>query len=90
MNITQVEVKQANDGGSPRLKGYASITIDNCFVIHNIKIIKGNKGLFIAMPSRIDKDGSFKDICHPINSKTRDDLHNAILEKYNELLEEKE
>lgn len=70
-----------------KLKAVASITIDNCFVIHDIKVIDGTDGLFIAMPSRKTSDGEFKDIAHPLNTETRETLKNAILTAYSEALE---
>ena len=63
--------------------GIASITIDDCFVIHDIKIIEGKESLFIAMPSRKTKEGEYKDIAHPINSETRQMLSDAVLKAYN-------
>jgi stage V sporulation protein G len=65
-----------------KLKAVASITIDDCFVIHDIKVIEGDHGLFIAMPSRKAQDGTYKDIAHPINSDTRAELQKLILERY--------
>lgn len=72
------------------MKAVVSITFDNAFVVHDIKIIEGEKGLFIAMPSRKAADGEYRDIAHPINSETRDIVQNAVLQKYEELLEEVE
>jgi stage V sporulation protein G len=65
-----------------KLKAVASITIDDCFVIHDIKVIEGDHGLFIAMPSRKAQDGTYKDIAHPINSDTRAELQKLILERF--------
>jgi len=64
------------------MKAVVSITFDNEFVVHDIKVIEGEKGLFIAMPSRKALDGEFRDIAHPINSETREKLQKSILEKY--------
>lgn len=64
------------------MKAVVSITLDNEFVVHDIKVIEGEKGLFIAMPSRKTTDGEFRDIAHPINSTTRDRIQSSILEKY--------
>ena len=86
MKITDVRVRKMTDGG--KLKGVASITFDDEFVVHDIKIIEGDKGLFIAMPSRKTKDGEFKDVAHPINSETRDMLQKLILDKYKTVLAE--
>lgn len=85
MNITQVTVKKTEESGSPRLKGFASITIDDCFVVHDIKIIKGDKGLFLAMPSKKTSNGEFKDIAHPINAETRNMIQSKVLEEYEKL-----
>ena len=69
------------------MKAVVSITIDEEFVVHDIKVIEGEKGLFIAMPSRKAADGEYRDIAHPINSDTRERLQRLILEKYEELIE---
>lgn len=80
MEITDVRVRRvAKDG---KMKAVVSITIDNEFVIHDIKVIEGDKGLFIAMPSRKSADGEYRDIAHPINSDTRAKMQQLILEKY--------
>ena len=68
MKITEVKVFPVNE---ERLKAYVTITIDGCFVVRDLKIIKGNDGLFVAMPSKKRKDGQFKDIAHPLNQETR-------------------
>ena len=70
------------------MKAVVSITIDDEFVVHDIKVIEGEKGLFIAMPSRKATDGEYRDIAHPINSRTRERIQNFILEKYEEALAE--
>ena len=88
MNITAVQVRRIAREG--KLKGVASITIDDEFAIHDIKIIEGDKGLFIAMPSRKASDGEYRDIAHPINSETRNYLQQIILEKYEATVEEEE
>ena len=88
MNITDVRIRQVAKEG--KMKAVVSITFDNAFVVHDIKIIEGEKGLFIAMPSRKAADGEYRDIAHPINSETRDIVQNAVLQKYEELLEEVE
>lgn len=80
MQITDVRVRRVNKEG--KMKAIVSITFDNEFVIHDIKVIEGEKGLFIAMPSRKSGDNEYRDIAHPINSETRDKLQNIILEKY--------
>lgn len=79
MKITEVKVIPVNED---RLKAYVSVTIDDCFVIRDLKIIEGNGGLFVAMPSKKRKDGQFKDIAHPLNQETRDYLEKAIFDAY--------
>ena len=81
MEITDVRVRKVNRDG--KMKAIVSVTFDNEFVVHDIKVIDGDKGLFIAMPSRKTLDGEFRDIAHPINSGTRERLQSAVLEKYN-------
>ena len=86
MNITDVRVRRvAKDG---KMKAVVSITIDEEFVVHDIKVIEGEKGLFIAMPSRKATDGEYRDIAHPINSATRERIQSIILEKYEQVLAE--
>ena len=80
MQITDVRVRKIEKEG--KMKSIVSITMDNEFVIHDIKVIEGEKGLFIAMPSRKAADGEYRDIAHPINSATRDMIQNVILSKY--------
>ena len=72
------------------MKAIVSITIDNEFVVHDIKVIEGEKGLFIAMPSKKATDGEYRDIAHPINSGTRDNIQRVILEQYEKALKEPE
>lgn len=81
MKITDVRVRLVNKDDS-KLKAVASITIDDCFVIHDVKIIDGNDGFFIAMPSRKTADGEFKDVAHPIKSETRNEIIESVLEAY--------
>lgn len=88
MQITDIRIRRIAKEG--KMKAVVSITFDNAFVVHDIKIIEGEKGLFIAMPSRKATDGEYRDIAHPINSETRDIVQNAVLQKYEELLEEVE
>ncbi len=78
MKITDVRVRIVKKDDS-KLKGVASVTFDDCFVVHDIKIIEGSEGYFIAMPSRKTADGEYKDIAHPINSDTREELIKIIL-----------
>lgn len=82
MQITDVRVRRVTKEG--KMRAVVSITIDNEFVVHDIKVIEGEKGLFIAMPSRKASDGEYRDIAHPINSETRDKIQALILEKYQE------
>lgn len=79
MEITEVRVFPVNE---EKLKAYVTITLDHCFVIRDLKVIHGNSGLFIAMPAKRRKDGSFKDIAHPLNSETRERMERTILEEY--------
>ena len=88
MNITDVRVRKVAKEG--KMKAVVSITIDEEFVVHDIKVIEGEKGLFIAMPSRKATDGEYRDIAHPINSSTRDKIQTIILEKYQEAVAEEE
>ena len=85
MLITDIRVRKINSEG--RMKAVVSVTFDDAFVVHDIKVIEGQDKLFIAMPSRKTPDGEFKDIAHPINAETREFLHSKILEKYQEVLE---
>lgn len=84
MNITDVRVRKVAKEG--KMKAVVSITIDEEFVVHDIKVIEGEKGLFIAMPSRKATDGEYRDIAHPINSNTRERIQKLILEKYEEVM----
>lgn len=88
MQITDVRVRKVTKEG--KMRAVVSITIDDVFVVHDIKVIEGEKGLFIAMPSRKASDGEYRDIAHPINSETRDTIQNLILEKYQEIASEPE
>ena len=80
MQITDVRIRRVEKEG--KMKAVVSITIDNEFVVHDIKVIEGEKGLFIAMPSRKAADGEYRDIAHPINSDTRNMIQTLILEQY--------
>lgn len=86
MQITDVRVRRIAKEG--KMKAIVSITIDGEFVVHDIKVIEGEKGLFIAMPSHRMGDGEYRDIAHPINSETRDMIQGVILDKYEEMLSE--
>lgn len=79
MQITEVKVFAVNE---ERLKAYVSITIDGCFVIRDLKVIQGPSGLFVAMPSKKRKDGQFRDIAHPLNQETRNQIEDAVFAAY--------
>lgn len=80
MNITDVRVRKISKEG--KMKAVVSVTMDDEFVVHDIKVIEGDKGLFIAMPSRRSSDGEYRDVAHPINTSTRERLQAVILEAY--------
>lgn len=88
MQITDVRVRRVTKEG--KMKAVVSITLDDEFVVHDIKVIEGEKGLFIAMPSRKAGDGEYRDIAHPINSVTRDRIQKTILDRYEETLSQEE
>ena len=88
MQITDVRIRKIAKEG--KMKAIVSITLDGEFVVHDIKVIEGEKGLFIAMPSRRAGDGEYRDIAHPINLEPREMIQNIILEKYETVLEEDE
>lgn len=85
MNITDVRVRpvEKSDG---KMKAVASITINGEFVVHDIKVIEGDKGYFVAMPSKKDGNGEYKDVAHPINTATRNTIQDAVIAKYNEVV----
>lgn len=80
MKITEVKVYPAKEGG--RLKAYATIVFEDIFIIRDLKVIEGYKGLFVSMPSRRRKDGSFRDIVHPLNSDTRKMIEERVIEEF--------
>jgi len=80
MEITDIRVRKV--AGEGKLKAYVTVTFDDCFVVHNIKIIEGKNGVFIAMPSRKTRVGEYKDVAHPINPDFRTELQDKILDKY--------
>ena len=88
MQITDVRVRKVAKEG--KMKAIVSITLDNEFVVHDIKVIEGDKGLFIAMPSKKATDGEYRDIAHPINSTTRDNIQKIVLEHYEKAMLEAE
>ena len=83
MKISDVRVRMVKSESS-KIKASASITIDECFVVHDIKVIEGNEGYFIAMPSRKTPDGEFKDIVHPLNTETREMIKEIVLKAFDE------
>jgi len=83
MNITDVKIRKINAEG--KMKAVASVTFDDVFVVHDIKIIEGTDKLFVAMPSKKTPDGEYRDIAHPINAETREMLQSKIIEKYEEV-----
>ena len=86
MQITDIRVRRIAAGG--KMKAVVSITLDDDFVVHDIKVIEGEKGLFIAMPSKKTADGEYRDIAHPINSVTRDKIQRMILDRYETVAED--
>lgn len=88
MQITDVRVRKIATEG--KMKAIVSVTFDDEFVVHDIKVIEGQNGLFIAMPSRKTPDGEFKDIAHPINTHTREKIQNAILAEYEKVKSDEE
>ncbi|MBP7401137.1 MAG: septation regulator SpoVG [Clostridia bacterium] len=88
MGISSIIIRKLTN--NEKLKAIVSVTFDEEFVVHDIKVIQGNNGLFIAMPSRRTQDGTFKDIVHPINSGFREQISEAVLNKYSEALAELE
>lgn len=85
MVITEVKVYLAKDSG--RLKAYATIVFDDCFIIRDLKVIEGDKGFFVSMPSRRRNDGSFRDIVHPLNSEMRKTIEEAIVKEYKKVVQ---
>lgn len=81
MQISEVRIRKVEGDG--KLKAYVTVTFDNCFVVHNVKVIEGKTGLFIAMPSRKTANGEYKDVAHPISPEFRNEIQNKILEAYN-------
>ena len=88
MQITDVRIRKISNDG--KMKAIVSVTFENEFVVHDIKVIEGQNGLFIAMPSRKTPDGEFKDIAHPINTEAREKIQSAILEAYQKALAEEQ
>lgn len=80
MQVTELRIRKVTSEG--KLKAYVTVTFDNCFVVHNVKIIEGKDGLFIAMPSKKTSTGEYKDVAHPISPEFRTELQNKILDEY--------
>jgi len=83
MEITEVKIFPVDNGG--RLKAYATLVFDNSFIVRDLKVIEGDKALFVSMPSRRRKDGTFRDIVHPLNSETRSKLEENVIKEYNKV-----
>ncbi|MBT4594459.1 septation regulator SpoVG [bacterium] len=79
MKITEIKVYPANEG---KLKAYATMVIDGCFIVRDLKLIQGENGMFVSMPSRRKKDGTFKDVVHPLNQETRRMIEEHVIEEY--------
>jgi len=86
MEVTEVRVFPVQE---ERLKAYVAITFDHCFVVRDLKVINGNNGLFVAMPSKKRKDGTYRDTAHPLNSQTRQMIESVVLEEYNKEIQKK-
>jgi stage V sporulation protein G len=84
MEVTEVRIFPVQE---ERLKAYVAITFDNCFVVRDLKVISGNNGLFVAMPSKKRKDGTYRDTAHPLNNETRQMIESRVLEEYNKAIE---
>jgi stage V sporulation protein G len=83
LKITDIRLRLIPNEDS-KLKAVASITIDDCFVVHDIKVLEGNQGYFVSMPSRKTPDGDYRDVAHPINTPTREEINKLVLAKYEE------
>lgn len=81
MQITELRIRKVT--GEGKLRAYVTITFDNCFVVHNVKIIEGKDGLFVAMPSKKTANGEYKDVAHPISPEFRAEIQSKILDEYN-------
>ncbi|HOC07169.1 MAG TPA: septation regulator SpoVG [Bacillota bacterium] len=88
MNITDIRIRRVSSAG--RMKAVVSVTFDDQFVVHDIKVVEGNNGYFVAMPSRKGADGEFRDVAHPITTETRNMMQTMILDAYNQQLEAEE
>ncbi len=86
MKITDIRLRAVKSENEVKLKAYADVTFNGCFVVHGLKIIDGQKGMFVAMPSRKMPDGEYKDIAHPITPELRKDITDTVIAKYNEVI----
>lgn len=86
MEISEVKIFLVENGG--RLKAYATLVFDDCFIVRDLKVIEGDTALFVSMPSRRRKDGSFRDIVHPLNSDTRTKVEESIIKEYNNVIQQ--
>lgn len=86
MKITDVRLRLVTNESDSKLKAYADVTFEECFVVHGLKIIEGQKGMFVAMPSRKMPDGEYKDIAHPITLELRKDITDSVILKYTETI----
>lgn len=84
MNITDIRIRKINQEG--RMKAIVSVTFDNAFVVHDVKVVEGTNGLFVAMPSRKTPEGEFRDIAHPISANAREIIQSAVLKAYEEAI----
>ena len=87
MKITNIRLRAVKSENEVKLKAYADVTFDGSFVVHGLKIIDGQKGMFVAMPSRKMPDGEYKDIAHPITPELRKEITDTVIAKYNEVME---
>ena len=87
MKITDIRLRAVKSENEVKLKAYADVTFDGSFVVHGLKIIDGQKGMFVAMPSRKMPDGEYKDIAHPITPELRKEITDTVIAKYNEVME---
>lgn len=85
MNVTDVRVRKINQEG--KMKAIVSVTLDDAFVIHDVKVVEGQNGLFVAMPSRKTPEGEYRDVAHPITTESRELIQNAVLQAYQNALE---
>lgn len=86
MKITDIRLRAVNSENEVKLKAYADVTFNGCFVVHGLKIIDGQKGMFVAMPSRKMPDGEYKDIAHPITPELRKEITETVIARYNEVM----